>query len=173
MSAHRIHNNLIIHNQNATEDNMFQDNRRRFITKTSLGITGAVATNTLAVKAANAAAAQIRLALIGCGGRGTSVIRDFAKFEGVQIAYVCDPDQGRAANAVRSLSNAPKPISDLRIALDDSSVDAVVVATPDHWHAPAAILAANAGKHVYVEKPCSHNLREGRLLVEAARRNKR
>jgi predicted dehydrogenase len=152
---------------------MFQDNRRQFIAKTSLGITGAVATNTLAVKAANAANAQIRLALIGCGGRGTSVIRDFAKFEGVEIAYVCDPDQGRAANAVRSLSNTPKPISDLRIALDDSSVDAVVVATPDHWHAPAAILAADAGKHVYVEKPCSHNLREGRLLVEAARRNKR
>jgi predicted dehydrogenase len=56
---------------------------------------------------------------------------------------------------------------------DDESVDAVLVATPDHWHAPAAILACNAGKHLYVEKPCSHNIREGRLLVEAARRHKR
>jgi predicted dehydrogenase len=63
-------------------------------------------------------------------------------------------------------------VADLRRVLDDKAVQAVWIATPDHWHAPAAILAANAGKHVYVEKPCAHNLREGRWMVEAARRNK-
>src|ERR1043165_9377970 len=60
----------------------------------------------------------------------------------------------------------------MRKILDDKSVDAVIVGTPDHWHSPAAILACEAGKHVYVEKPISHNIREGRLLVEAAARNK-
>jgi predicted dehydrogenase len=67
---------------------------------------------------------------------------------------------------------AKHAVSDLRRVLDDRTVDAVVVATPDHWHAPIAIMACEAGKHVYVEKPQSHNLRESRLLVDAARRNK-
>jgi predicted dehydrogenase len=71
----------------------------------------------------------------------------------------------------RRSSGAKHAVSDLRRVLDDSSVDAVVVATPDHWHAPAAIMACEAGKHVYVEKPCSHNHRESRLLLDAARRN--
>ena len=61
----------------------------------------------------------------------------------------------------------------MRRIFEDKDVDAVWIATPDHWHAPATILACDAGKHVYVEKPASHNLREGRLMVEAARRNKR
>ena len=152
---------------------MSENNRRDFLKTTSLGVASAAAISALTVQQASAASQRVKLALIGCGGRGTGIIRDFARIDGVDVAYVCDPDQGRAANAVRALSNRPKPISDPRTALDDKSVDAVVVATPDHWHAPAAILAAEAGKHVYVEKPCSHNVREGRLLVEAARRNKR
>ena len=79
-----------------------------------------------------------------------------------------------AAKAVAKITGkAPKVVTDLRRVLDDKSVDAVTVATPDHWHAPATILACDAGKHVYVEKPCSHNIREGRLMVEAARRSNR
>jgi len=65
----------------------------------------------------------------------------------------------------------PQVAQDLRRALDDDGVQACFMATPDHWHAPGAILAADAGKHVYVEKPCFHNVREGRLLIEAAARN--
>ena len=63
-------------------------------------------------------------------------------------------------------------MDDLREILDDPDIDAVMIATPDHWHTPAAIMACQAGKHVYVEKPCSHTVREGRLLIEAAARNK-
>jgi predicted dehydrogenase len=92
----------------------------------------------------------------------------------VGVAWVCDPDSNRAAAAAKSTENisgkAPRTDKDLRRVLEDKSVDAVVIATPDHWHAPGTILACEAGKHVYVEKPCSHNIREGRLMVEAARR---
>lgn len=87
------------------------------------------------------------------------------------IACVCDPDESRRRQ-VQEKVRARQAVADLRRVLDDKTIDAVVVATPDHWHAPAAILACEAGKHVYVEKPQSHNLRESRLLLDAARRNK-
>jgi len=149
--------------------------RRSFLKTTALGAATAAAASGVATSPDRAAGAEkrVRLALIGCGGRGLGVARDFARLQDVEFVYVCDPDAGRAANAVRALSNGPKALADFRTALDDKQVDAVVVATPDHWHAPSSILAADAGKHVYVEKPCSHNLREGRLLVDAARRNQR
>src|SRR2546427_206109 len=84
------------------------------------------------------------------------------------------PTVSKEYNIVGDAGRAqPKVISDIRRALDDKSIDAIVVATPDHWHAPATILGCDAGKDVYVEKPASHNLREGRLMIEAARRNNR
>ena len=104
-------------------------------------------------------------AVIGCGGRG----RGFCNGG----AYVCDPDKKRLASAAQQAGvDESHAVTDIRRILDDRSVDAVFIATPDHWHAPAAILACQAGKHVYVEKPCSHNLRESRLLLNAARRHK-
>ncbi len=120
----------------------------------------------------NAAGASERLtvAVIGCS-RGMADGREMAK-QGARIAYVCDPDDARAARA-RAELNADKAVSDMRRIFDDPAVDAVVIATPDHWHAPATLLACDAGKHVYVEKPCAHNIREGRLMIEAARRTKR
>ena len=114
----------------------------------------------------------MRVAQIGCGGRGNGLAKQFAGIENVEVAYVCDPDSRRAGTTRQALGNNSQAVQDFRIALDDKSVEAVIVATPDHWHAPAALLALEAGKHVYVEKPCSHNVREGRLLVESARRNK-
>ncbi|MBC8351808.1 MAG: Gfo/Idh/MocA family oxidoreductase [Planctomycetes bacterium] len=150
---------------------MADDHRRGFLKTTALGVATATAVSAITAQRAAGANQKVRIALIGCGGRGSSVAREFATLAGVEFAYVCDPDSSRAADAVRKLSNQPKPVSDFRVALDDKTVDAVIVATPDHWHTPASILAADAGKHVYVEKPCSHNVREGRLLVEAARRN--
>ncbi len=94
-----------------------------------------------------------------------------------EIAAVCDVDQNRAQAAAKSVDKlkgkSPRVFKDMRHLLEDKSIDAVIIATPDHWHGPATILACEAGKHVYVEKPCAHNIREGRLMIEAARRNKR
>jgi predicted dehydrogenase len=97
----------------------------------------------------------------------------FKNTTNVELAYVCDVDENRRRAAARELDvPSSRVVSDLRRVLDDKSVDAVIIATPDHWHSPASILACDAGKHVYVEKPISHNIREGRLLVEASQRNK-
>ena len=149
-------------------------NRRTFLKQASTGLAGAaVLTHTASTRAAGAND-RIVIGAIGCGGQGRSLIERFSGAQGVELAYVCDPDAGRAAKGAKAArDHHPKVVSDLRRILDDKSVDAVTIGTPDHWHAPAAILACQAGKHVYVEKPCSHNIREGRLLVEAARRNKR
>ncbi len=109
---------------------------------------------------------------IGGDGRGTHLARCFAGCPNTHVAYVCDVDKRNVEKAIESVTQVqkqpPKGITDLRKILDDPAVDAVSIATPDHWHAPAAILACQAGKHVYVEKPCSHNGREAELLVAAA-----
>ena len=108
---------------------------------------------------------------------GTNHLKQLAKTADVELAWVCDVDAKRldlAAKSTQDLSGAvPKTTRDLREVLDDKSIDAVFIATPDHWHAPATLLALDAGKHVYVEKPCSHTLHEGRLMVDAARKAKR
>ncbi|MEX2093706.1 MAG: Gfo/Idh/MocA family oxidoreductase [Pirellulales bacterium] len=117
------------------------------------------------VRAARSANEELRFGLIGCGIRGGAFLE--------RAAMVCDPDQSRLDAAAKSAGVAPaQAVTDLRRILDNPDIDAVVIAAPDHWHAPAAILACQAGKHVYVEKPCSHNFRESQLLVVAARRNK-
>jgi predicted dehydrogenase len=149
---------------------MTGQNRRTFLWQGGVGLAAAATQASAAPKAQT-----LTLAAIGVGGQGMNLLRQFVGRPGVEIAYVCDPDETRrltAATAIQvATGKAPKAVADFRTALDDRSIDAVVIATPDHWHAPAAILACDAGKHVYVEKPCSHNIREGRLLVEAARRS--
>src|SRR5205085_9323986 len=101
----------------------------------------------------------------------------FAGTPGAEIAYLCDVDDRQPARVAEQISKKqnrrPALIGDFRRILDDKSVDALVVATPDHWHAPATILGCSAGKHVYCEKPASHNPHEGELMVAAARANKR
>lgn len=117
------------------------------------------------------------IGIMGMGGRGSDHLRTFGALPGVEIAYVCDVDQRRSGDAAdvagRGGKKTPTAVGDFRRILDDKAVDALVVATCNHWHAPAAILACAAGKHVYVEKPCSHNPREGELLIEAARKHNR
>jgi predicted dehydrogenase len=111
---------------------------------------------------------RLNVAMIGCGGRAKGLLNDFQKI--ANVSWVCDPDQKRLEQFAEQ-AKCKNKTSDLREVLADSKVHAVVIATPDHWHAPAAILACNAKKHVYVEKPCSHNFAEGKMLVAAARKN--
>src|SRR5436190_22919708 len=149
-------------------------NRREFLELSSAAIAAAAALGAARTTAAQGANDKLLVGLIGCGNRGIHDAGLFKTTPNVELAYVCDLDESRRQNAVQKLGlESRRAVSDLRKILDDKSVDAVIVATPDHWHSPAAILACNAGKHVYVEKPISHNIREGRLLIEAAQRNKR
>lgn len=121
-----------------------------------------------------AAGGRIRVAVMGVRGRGSRLAGEFSRQREVEVVYLCDPDSGVFERALKAVEETGKPrpatIGDFRRALDDQSIDALVIGAPDHWHAPATILACQAGKDVYVEKPASHNLREGRLMVEAARR---
>ena len=153
---------------------MKQTNRRQFIKHTA-ALAGAVSI----APSLHAAGANDKfiLGLIGPGGMGSNHLRALAGYKDVEVAYVCDPDENRRQAAAREVEKlagkAPQSVKDMRRVFEDKSVDAVVIATPDHWHVPASLLALESGKHVYVEKPCSHNIREGRLLVDAARRAKR
>ena len=147
-------------------------NRRAFL-KTTTGIAGVAALDRAFSVNTLGANRLVRLGLIGCGGRGTGVAAGFHRLENVEVGFVSDPDEARRNKTAQSLSPGAKSVPDLREMLEDKSVDGVIVATPDHWHTPASLLAVQAGKHVYVEKPCSHNVREGRLLVDAARKHQR
>lgn len=140
---------------------MKSTDRRSFLAGASL----AIAAGSRFVTAADPS--KIKVSLIGCGGRAGSHRDEFSKI--AHIAWVCDPDQKRLAEFEKA--TGAKSTTDMRRIFDDKEVQAVVVSTPDHWHAPASILACNAGKHVYVEKPCSHNFIEGAMLVQAARKN--
>ena len=111
-------------------------------------------------------------------GRGKGHIKGWRQVPGAEIAYVCDVDKNRLAAGVKYVKDQgqeqpPQGVTDFRKMLEDQSVDVISIATPNYWHAPATILACAAGKHVYVEKPGSHNAREGEMMVEAARKHKR
>lgn len=117
---------------------------------------------------------RIHMAIMGVNSRGLALAKNFARQKNCEVLHVSDVDSRAAAkciNEVEKLQNRkPAATEDFRKALQDKQVDAIAIAAPDHWHAPAAILASAAGKHVYVEKPCSHNPYEGELLVQAQRK---
>jgi predicted dehydrogenase len=144
-----------------------------------LRTTAATTATLTALSASRAAGAndRITLAVMGLHGRGKELIKAFLPIENIEIAYLCDPDSNVLPAAVKLVEDkkksTPKTEKDIRKVLQDKSVDAIVVAAPDHWHALATIWGCQAGKHVYVEKPCSHNLVEGRRMVEAARKYRR
>jgi predicted dehydrogenase len=155
-------------------------NRRRFL-KTSAAAIGSLSALSYA-RAGDKPNEKVVLAMLGIGsavpgsvgGRGRQLLRPFASFKDVEIAYLCDIDESFHPIGQKLLTDGHRPEAkiekDLRRVLLDKNVDAVVVALPDHWHALATIWACQAGKHVYVEKPASHNLKEGRRMVEAARK---
>src|SRR5436190_452579 len=131
--------------------------RRNFLKQASLS---AAAWSAAAAGAEND---RVVVGVIGTGGMGMNHVKRLAARKDVELAYVCDVDRQRLENAAKQVETlagkAPQAVSDLRKLLDDKRVDAVWIATPDHWHAPASLLGLAAGKHVYVEKPCCHNIR--------------
>ncbi len=149
--------------------------RREFLKKSAAAAAVTVLTNGNVSRADERSSRAIRIGFIGCGGMGSNHLKLLSERNDVEVATVCDADQQRLDNAVKLVldgsGKSPQRTGDLRSILADESIDVVFVATPDHWHAPAAILALDAGKHVYVEKPCCHNIREGRLLAEAVKRS--
>src|SRR6266566_5062478 len=119
----------------------------------------------------------VRIAVAGLNGRGGAHVGEFAGMKGVEIAYLIDPDTRTYAGRIKQIEGkggkTPKTVEDVREALADKNLDAISIATPNHWHALMTIWACQAGKDVYVEKPCSHNIHEGRIAVETARKYKR
>ena len=149
-------------------------NRRDFL-KTSLGTAAVVAG--WPQRPSRAAGEKVTIGVMGLGGRGRALAQMFAGRADVQIAYLCDADSRRFEPAKRAIEQAqgkaPQTVQDFRRILDDRSVDVLINATPDHWHALGTILACQAGKDVYVEKPLAHNIWEGRKMIEAARKYRR
>lgn len=120
---------------------------------------------------------RVRVAILGCRIRGKQHASELAKVPDCEIAYVCDPDKNLASELStiieKQQGRAPKAVQDMRRVFEDKSVDAVFIATPNHWHALAAIWAMQSGKDAYVEKPVSHNITEGRRMVQVARKTNR
>ena len=154
-------------------------NRREFLNTASTLAAGGVAMNLAArIHAGGAEDSKnerppVKVAVMGVNSRGKQLLPTFVSFPEVEIAYICDPDRDTIPSAVKIVDEAgkstPKIEKDFRVALDDPGVTALVCAAPDHWHALATILACQAGKDVYVEKPCCHNPIEGERMVAAAR----
>ncbi|MBI4873040.1 MAG: Gfo/Idh/MocA family oxidoreductase [Acidobacteria bacterium] len=133
-------------------------------------LAGATAISASRVLGANE---RVRLGLIGCGGRGRYVGGFMKEVPGAEFVAVADVYETFAARAREWAGGGAETFKDFRRLLERKDVDAVLVATPDHWHIPAAVLACQAGKDVYVEKPVTHHVREGRKLIEAAQRTGR
>jgi predicted dehydrogenase len=152
-------------------------NRRHFL-KAGIATAGGVAIMRVSdSQRAFAASDTVRVAVIGLRGRGKDHIHGFHKQPGVQVTAFCDVDesilQERATQYEKDSGRSLKCYRDMRAVFDDKEIDAVSFATPNHWHALGGIWAMQAGKHTYIEKPCSHNIWEGRQLVNAARKYNR
>jgi len=153
--------------------------RRSFIQKTALGTTGVVlGTTSLSAKSYRkviGANDRIQVAIAGLGRRVSAIYTPVElKSNNVELVYLCDVMESQRAKAAKEMATRldykPKLENDIRKVLEDKNVDALFNLTPDHWHAPGSIMALNEGKHVYVEKPCSHNMAENELLVAAQKK---
>jgi len=160
------------------------ENRRDFIKKTAIGTAGvSVGMTAFSAKSYGrilGANDRINVAVIGLRGRGKSLMDSFTELydDGVFVKTVCDVDTQYFDPSVKMVTenqegNKPGTVQDMRRVFEDAEIDAVGISTPNHWHALSAIWACQAGKHVYVEKPSSHNIWEGRKMVEASRKYKR
>src|SRR5262245_24573803 len=147
--------------------------RRRFLKRASAGtVLAGTSFDAASYARISGASERFVLGLIGCGGRGQDLMEYFAK-QGAEFSVVCDPDESRMQQARAVTQGNAETVKDFRKLLEFKEIDAVVVATPDHWHALPTILACDAGKDVYVEKPLAYSVREGRAMVEAAQHTRR
>jgi len=152
-------------------------NRRRFLaTSTKLAAGAATVGPWIRTRGAESPGDRLFVGVMGLG-RGKDHVNALLQLANVEISYLCDVDEQRVAAVgqivKKKTDRAPKPVTDVRRILDDNEVNALFIAAPNHWHAPATIMGCSAGKHVYVEKPGSHNAREAELMVQAARRHNR
>lgn len=156
-------------------NNSTQMHRRDFLKQTATLAAG-VATFP-AFAASTSPNGKVRVAVMGCNARGMNHISGYNALEDAEVVYVCDVDRRAIDKGIAAVEKAGKPrpkgTEDIRKVLEDKNVDAISIAAPDHWHAPATIMSCAAGKHVYVEKPGSHNAHEAELMVQAARKHKR
>ena len=151
--------------------------RRHFLRQTSTVASLAVLGGFNLLRSQQSPTKKLTVGIMGCNGRGMAHIAGYLTVPDVEIACICDVDRRAVDKGVSAVAKRqdrkPEGVQDFRRMLDDKNLDAISIATPDHWHAPAAILACAAGKHVYVEKPGSHNAHESELIVAAARKHKR
>jgi predicted dehydrogenase len=155
------------------------NNRREFIRNISLAGTTMLLSPVISSAGSffsGAPNSKVLIAVMGTNSRGTYLAKTFAKLPNVEVAYICDVDskvlQRTIADIEKISGKKPEGFTDLRKLLERKDFDGLAIAAPDHWHTPAAIMALQAGKHVYVEKPCSHNPGEGELLVQASQKYK-
>ena len=155
---------------------MSRTTRRRFLQASSAAGASLILAGTRASGEVNGANERLRIAVAGLNGRGRSHLQGWSEQDNVEIAYVIDPDQNVLDTTMNKLVTKTegrfncKAVRDVREALDDKSVDAISIAAPNHWHSLMTIWGAQAGKHVYVEKPMSHDVAEGRVAVEAQKK---
>src|SRR5512146_435467 len=144
--------------------------RRYFL----MGTAAAAATRASALASPND---TVRVACVGVRGQGNAHISSYSKMKNVEIAAICDIDESvlekRLGEVEKSGKKRPQGFTDVRKLLEDKSIDAISIATPNHWHTLIAIWGCQAGKDVYVEKPCSYNMFEAKQIVAAARKYNR
>ncbi len=144
--------------------------RRTFLKNSSLATAGGLTILDFPVFGKNAPSNKVVVAIMGVNSRGAYHAEKFSKMPGVEVAYLCDVEDGAIKNGLKALKDASrKPVieKDIRKLVTKTDFDALVIAAPDHWHAPAALLGVANGKNVYVEKPCSQNPHESEILIQA------
>ncbi len=161
------------------------EKRRDFIKKVAAGSAGlaiggsALGFSARSYRGIQGANDRIRVAIIGVNGRGNGMARTFARTPGAEVAVICDVDERAIPKTIKTVTSldptppTPRSEKDCRKVCEDKAIDAIYIATPDHWHAPLTIMGCQGGKHVYCEKPLSHNPREGEMSVAAARKYNR
>ena len=147
--------------------------RRKFIEQSVLAGAGLfIAPNVMSFK--GSPNEKVVMGVMGTNSRGLYLSKMLAKLPNVEVGFICDVDETVLSKTIAEIEKEsgkkPQGIKDIRALLDRKDVDAIAIAAPDHWHAPAALMGVKAGKHVYVEKPCSHNPAEGEMLVAAAKK---